>query len=394
MYAPRFAPLLLTSLFALACADDATEGGSGTETGDPTSESSGETSSSSGDGDGDPTGDGDGDPATGDGDGDPTTTGDGDGDPTGDGDGDPTGDGDGDSSLDDFLTLDHVQVKGTHNSYHIQPLIPFDASHEYTHPSLDVQLEDHGVRAFEIDLHRDGDELLVYHIFVIDQETTCDTLVDCLTTIDNWSDNNPDHVPIMVWFEIKDSTGGSPIDDLLLVDQTILEVFEPNEILTPDSVRGEYGSVREALETEGWPTLGEVRGKVMFMILNGGHESVGPYVSGETSLLGRMMFVGTGDYEAPYAAVHKINDPGSDQIAVAHAASVLTASNTCGAGQSDETCFAKLDDGLMTGTHNLMDDFLEPGDGAYFLDLPDGNPVRCNDATAPPECTAEALESL
>jgi hypothetical protein len=49
----------------------------------------------------------------------------------------------------------------------------------------------------------------------------------------------------------------------------------------------------------------------------------------------------------------------------------------------------------MTGTHGLMDDFLAPVDPwTYFLDLPDGNPARCNEVTAPPECTSAAIENL
>jgi hypothetical protein len=253
------------------------------------------------------------------------------------------------------------------------------------------------VRAFELDLHRsnvDG-ELLVYHIFAIDESTTCNTLVDCLTTIKTWSDQHPTHVPITVWFEIKDSTGGMPIDDLLQVDQAILDVFSPAQVVTPDFVRGAHASVREAIETDGWPTLGEVRGKIVFTILNGDHSAVPAYVAGNISLLGRMMFVGTDDFALPYAAFSKINDPADANIANAHAAGILTASNTCGSGQNEDDCYAELAAGLMTGTHNLMDDFLTPDDGAtYYLDLPDGNPARCNEVTAPPECTSEAVEDL
>lgn len=364
--------------------------------GDGDGEASGE---GTGDGDGEGTGDGDGD-GEGMGDGDGEGMGDGDGEGTGDGDGEASGDGDGDgddNSLDDLLTLDHVQVKGTHNSYHVEPFLPFDASHEYTHPPLDVQLEDFGVRAFELDLHRSlGDgELVVYHILVIDEQTTCDRFSDCLGLIKDWSDANPGHVPVMIWLEIKDSTGGMAIDDLLLVDQTILDVFSVDRIVTPDFVRGGYDTLREALEQEGWPTLGEVRGKVMFMVLNGGHESVPAYTYDHTSLFGRVMFVSNADPAAPYAAVAKINDPGSESIATAHANRIITASNTCGAGQNEDDCFAELEAGRMSGTHALMDDFLEPVDGmSYFLDLPDGNPVRCNEATAPPECSAVALEDL
>lgn len=300
-----------------------------------------------------------------------------------------------DGPLDDVLTLDHIQVKGTHNSYHVEPMLLFDPTHEYTHPPLDVQLEEFGVRAFELDLHRAGTTLQVYHVTTIDTFTTCNTLTKCLGTIATWSDANPSHVPIMVWLEIKDSTGGDPIDDLLLVDQTILDVFAAERVLTPDFVQGDYPTLREAIVAEGWPTLGEVRGKIMFMILNGDHASVAAYTSAGTSLAGRMMFVGSDDLDAPYAAVRKINDPADPAIADAHAAGILTASNLCSAGSMDDECFAKLEAGKLSGTHNLKDDFLAPVEGmAYFLDLPDGNPVRCNEATAPPECTAEAIEDL
>lgn len=297
--------------------------------------------------------------------------------------------------LDDLLTLEHVQVKGTHNSYHIEPMLPFDASHEYTQPPLDEQLELHGIRAFELDLHRNGDFLLVYHIQFIDPLSTCNQLSDCLATITAWSDANPLHTPIMVWFEIKDSTGGQPIDDLLLVEQTILDAMPLDKLITPDLVRGDHPTLRAALDSEGWPTLGEARGKIMFMILNGDHPSVADYTFDSTSLDGRLMFVDTDDFTLPYAAVSKINDPASPTLADAHAAHIITASNTCSAGSDDADCIAELPAALAGGSHGLMDDFPAPVEGMrYFLDFADGNPARCNEVTAPPECSAEAIEDL
>jgi hypothetical protein len=357
------APLGLALTLALACGEEPpadtgpTSGGSESETGDPT-----------GDGDGDPTGDGD-----------------------GDGDGDPGPD----YPLDDLLRLTDVQVKGTHNSYHVEPPTLFHPSHAYTHPPLDVQLADYGVRAFELDVHRHNTSLLVYHIFTADQVSTCESLGDCLSTIKGWSEQNPGHLPIMVWIELKDDAGGDAFVDLAPLDQAILAVFPPEQVLTPDSVRGEHPSLRAAIDAEGWPTLGEVRNKVMFMILNGDHPAAVDYLAGEPALLGKPMFVGTNDFSAAHAAVSKINNPGSSRIAEAHAAGILTASNTCGADQDEASCFAELAAGLASGTHALKDDFLAPGEGmTYFLDLPDASPARCNEATAPPECTAAALENL
>jgi hypothetical protein len=94
--------------------------------------------------------------------------------------------------------------------------------------------------------------------------------------------------------------------------------------------------------------------------------------------------------------VTKINNPAADtEIAAAHDARLLVASNTCGADQSDPDCTAELEAGKANGVHMLKDDFpAKVPDREYWLDLPDGNPARCNEITAPPECTSRALENL
>ena len=66
--------------------------------------------------------------------------------------------------LDDELRLHHVQVRGTHNSYHVEPETVIHPSHAYSHAPLDVQLETQGVRTFELDLHRMGDTFDVFHL--------------------------------------------------------------------------------------------------------------------------------------------------------------------------------------------------------------------------------------
>jgi hypothetical protein len=43
----------------------------------------------------------------------------------------------------------------------------------------------------------------------------------------------------------------------------------------------------------------------------------------------------------------------------------------------------------------LKDDFpAAVPNKAYWMDLPDGNPARCNPVTAPPDCNSVALEDL
>ena len=99
--------------------------------------------------------------------------------------------------------------------------------------------------------------------------------------------------------------------------------------------------------------------------------------------------------ELPWAAIAKLGIGESDAIATAHAGNLLIATNVCGAGDSDDECFAARQQAMDEGFHMLKDDFPAPvEDREYWLDFPDGSPVRCNPVTAPPECTAEGLEAL
>jgi hypothetical protein len=51
------------------------------------------------------------------------------------------------------------------------------------------------------------------------------------------------------------------------------------------------------------------------------------------------------------------------------------------------------DAALAGGAHFISTDFPAPVDGIdYWVDIPGGTPSRCNPITAPPECTAEAVE--
>lgn len=297
------------------------------------------------------------------------------------------------------LTLEHMQVKGTHNSYHVKPLVPFDKSHDYSHVPLDEQLESQGVRAFELDVHKGLGGFEVYHISVIDAVSTCDTFGGCLGTIKGWSEAHPQHLPITVWIEIKDSTGGSAIGpgDLDDLDDLIRGAFPPDQLLTPDDIQGAFPSVHDALASDGWPTIDSVRGQVLFVLLNVDDVHATDYTLDYTTLAGRAMFarVTPQQFALPWAAIAKLGAGDAADIAAAHAAHLLVATNVCGAGEADDTCFTTLDTAKAAGIHMLKDDFPAKVAGkTYWLDLPDGDPARCNPVTAPPECTSMALEHL
>jgi len=291
------------------------------------------------------------------------------------------------------FTIEALQVAGTHNSYHVAPTIAFDASHKYTQLPLDQQLAG-GVRALELDLHLGSTGAFeIYHISIIDPNTTCSTLDDCLHVIATWSDAHANHTPIFVWFELKDDTGGQPITDLAPVETAILKVFHREQLITAGWLRGSYASPRERIVMAGWPTLAESRGRIMFSIINRDARTQA-YCHDFTSLDDRIMFVNAApdQFSLPWASITKVDISQVDVVADAHASHLLVATNVCAINLSDTECQNRLTSAVTTGIHMLHDDLPFPISGrTYSLKLPGGSP-GCNPVTAPPNCTPSLLE--
>lgn len=304
--------------------------------------------------------------------------------------------------LDDTLRLNHVQAKGTHNSYHQRPDPVFHPSHDYQHATLDVQLQAQGVRQFELDTHAVIDGAFdVLHIPRVDPQTSCLAFADCLATVKGWSDAHPGHLPIVIWIEPKD-VGASPVNGyetsverMVELDAEILAVWSRERVFAPDDLRGAHDSLPAALAADGWPTLAEVRGKVIFSMLDGSdHRDA--YRAGALNLAGRLLFVQPSGPEDPAAAFFKINDGGSDRARDMVAAGFIVTSNVDSADGTPEDNAARRAAALANGVQFLSSDRPAPsgvGD-TDWLEIPGGSPARCNPITAPPECTSAALEAL
>ncbi len=299
-------------------------------------------------------------------------------------------------SRDDELRINHLQVKGTHNSYHRRPAFSLVSEHNYEQAPLDVQLGEYGVRAVELDIHPSSRGYEVYHLPVIDSRSTCALLVDCLAVLKSWSDSNPGHHPLFVWIEPKDEFGRG-VFDMDALDAEILSVWPEGRLVTPALVKGDQASVREAIVERGWPTLGQVRGRAMFMLLDRGRQR-DAYLRGERgpgALDGRVLFVhaNPADFDAPFAAVAKIDDPSSRHIPVALAKGIIVGSNIGSASRSDDGNLRKLQAGLRSGSHLLTGDFPAPVKGrSYWFKMPGGTPSRCNPITAPGNCSSLDVE--
>lgn len=299
--------------------------------------------------------------------------------------------------FDDQLRLNHIQAKGTHNSYHIQPEQLFSPEHAYTHEPLDVGLEDLGLRQFELDIHQDEElgAFTVFHIPFIDPLSTCHLLTDCLGLIKAWSDSHPGHLPIFIWVEPKDDIDPAKIDDYDRLDEEIRSVWPEERLFTPDDLQGDYPSIKEALAAEGWPTLGQLRDHLILAMLDS-DQHMRNYTRNLTSLRCRAMFVNQSDPESDFASFLKINNPTeSRRIHQALASGLIVGSNVDGVDASDEDNAARLQAALENGVNFLSSDLPAPTEGrSYSLSIPDGTPARCNPVTAPAFCTSQAIEDL
>ena len=323
----------------------------------------------------------------------------------GDGSGDTSGGGGGgvttttqtfDYPMDGVLRMNHLQAKGTHNSYHVAAEGDVLPELDYTHAPLDVQLAEQGVRKFELDVHFDKElgQFAVYHEF-FDKISTCPTLRKCLSLVKAWSDKNPAHHPIFIQIEPKDFLYEDQAEErIAALEGDVLAVFPRERIVTPDDVQGDAASLREAIGASGWPTLGEARGKVVFFI-DDTSEWQASYTHGKKDLQGRLMFV-DGDPTDPFAGILVLNDPvsGAAKIAESLALGLIVRtradSNPATAASGDTS---QREAAFASGAQILSTDFPAPVDGTdYVVELPGGTPSRCNPVTAPADCTSAAIE--
>jgi hypothetical protein len=324
------------------------------------------------------------------------------------------------------IRLNQMQVMGSHNSYHVEPpadvlqglidAVPSALELAYTHESLGEQLTTHGIRQIELDVFADPDGTLwrplgtpgfkVLHIEQVDEGANCETFVGCLEEVESWSDENPAHMPIAVLVEVKDTVefpGGSdpvPVDAAGLdqLDDEIRSVFDPDQLITPDDVRGDRATLEEAVLDGGWPVIDDVRGRVMFLLDNKRDE----YVAGHPSLEGRVAFAPSSPGQ-PDAAFIKRNDPLGENLAEiqqlvrdGYVVRTRADSPVLTAISGDES---QLEAALASGAQWVSADYLLPGMAErwgtdFVAQMPGGTPARCNPLNAPPDCESTDIEDL
>lgn len=348
----------------------------------------------------------------------------------------------------DSLRMNEIQIIASHNSYHLKTdpevfdfltnlfslgalpssLNPSDI--DYEHESLSRQLSDFNVRGFELDINNDplgghfykrtGASLAglpaesgvqelqepgfkIIHIVDFDYNTTNYTLVSAMRELKAWSDAHPNHLPLLVNIETKDDTPGDiinipgvglttsvPYDASACdkMDEEIKSVFGENldKLITPDKIRGEFPTLREAVLSRGWPTLAESRGKIAF-IMQGAAESL--YKAGHPSLSGRAMFVYV-DPAADEAAFIIRNNPNASDIPdlVTQGFMVRTRSDA-GTDEARTGNYSGRDAAFASGAQIISTDYYRPDSRAgtpgwtdYKVQFPNGEVARINPVSA------------
>jgi Phosphoinositide phospholipase C, Ca2+-dependent len=337
------------------------------------------------------------------------------------------------------VAMNQVQVLGSHNSYHIEPrptlmqaLLNLTSAFEeiqYTHPPLAEQFSDQHIRQIELDIYADQSGGLfavrhgllyinedpnagipallqpgfkMVHLPDVDFETTCVTFVECLQHVKAWSDAHPTHLPIAILVEAKEDSlpdifnlgfiTAEPIAEAQfdLLDAEIRSVFPPAQMITPDDVRGGAATLEEAVLASGWPSLADARGKVIFLLDNGGGKRT-QYQRGHASLEGLVLFTNSSPGNADAAFV-KENDPegATNQAninALVDAGYLVRTRADAGTIQSRNGSTVQREAALGSGAQFVSTDYpvRDPRFTSYSVAIP-GGPARCNPINAPAGC--------
>ncbi|MEZ5938460.1 MAG: Ca2+-dependent phosphoinositide-specific phospholipase C [Hyphomonadaceae bacterium] len=359
---------------------------------------------------------------------------------------DAAGEGCARSWIDANLKMNDMQVLGTHNSYkqwispnELQLFAERSPAHakalEYAHEPIPAQL-DWGIRQLEIDIVYDPeggvylDPLLrrqvierglgapdlafkeelakpgfkVMHVPDIDYRTSCPTLVACLTQIRNWSKAHPDHAPMFIMLNTKDSAvdipGAAPVRrfdaaawDAL--DAEVLSVFPRTSLITPADIQGDYASVREGVLADNWPVLGEARSRVMIGIL-ASRTSTEPYRNVSGGIKTRPMFVRAVSAD-PDAAWLMWDDPIVNQDAIHQAVKdgfIVRTRTEQDTVEVRANTTVKRSAAFASGGQYISTDYYKPNlnFSDYAVAMPGGAIARCNPLRAADKCGDARIE--
>ena len=273
---------------------------------------------------------------------------------------------------DTSIKLNQIQMLATHNSYKktgsdigrffVGLGDSFDEARalKYGYKNLTDQFES-GVRSMEFDLRLRKTQFVLTHVPLVDNSSVAPDFAQALDEINLFSSNNPNHIPIIILMEIK--------DDWMILDHA-LQVIESNDLenlnqllvdrlgerlYTPNDMMETGKTLKETVQTTGWPSVHSLLGKVIFVLHPGNFTNM--YYELDESLLTLPMFIGAyqDGVDQNYASFIVNNNPSVSEI------SPLVESNFIVRTRIDSNLQFSQDDfdqAILSGAQILTSDFL------------------------------------
>ena len=211
----------------------------------------------------------------------------------------------------------------------------------------------------------------------------------------------------MIWVEPKDwleqgaeiTTTVELTGILQEIEDEITQFWPANLTITPDDVRGNALNLTGAVLDEGWPLMDECRGKAMFVLLATG-DMRDLYMDERPGLVGAKMFpmfTSQGQYPGE-EVIFSLTDPitdGEEITRLVEEGFIVRTRADSGGVEPDNNDTTRFEAALASGAHTIATDYPGPVDGMeYWIDIPEGNPSRCNPVVAPIWCTPSEIENL
>lgn len=273
---------------------------------------------------------------------------------------------------DESIKLNDIQMLASHNSYKGMSTAlgrffvglgdSFDEARalRYAYKNITDQLN-LGVRSMEFDVRKRKSSFVLTHVPLVDNSSVAPDFAMALEEIALYSEYNPNHLPIIILMEIKEDW--MVLDHALqVIDSDVL--IELNELIenklgdylfSPSDMIEEGLSLKETIQTTGWPSVKSLLGKVIFVLHP--HNQNEAYEALDPTLKTQPMFIGSyaDDLDHDYASfvIHNDVDVSSIQDLVNQNFIVRT--------RIDESLIFDQDrlmDAISSGAQILSSDFL------------------------------------
>jgi hypothetical protein len=238
---------------------------------------------------------------------------------------------------DESIQLNRLRLLGSHNSYKKTGpavgrfFIALGANSDearalrYGYRTLTEQLES-GIRSLEWDVRLRRGRFELTHVPVVDHSSVAPDVERALEELRLYSVHHPRHLPIVILMEIKSDwmmldPALQPVGtaELRALDQLIEgklsdRLHRPRDLVAQVQSRGDVEpgmSLRQAVQTHGWPSLPALRGKVLF-VLHAGDLTTGYYEADptfETQTLFPSVYATGVDRDYAAFVVHNTPDP-------------------------------------------------------------------------------------